>query len=167
MMKIVRGVIGVAAMWAVAVPTASAQLPDGPGRDVVERVCATCHPATTVASVRLTRDGWEATIGEMVTRGAIASDEELTAILDYLSTHFPGQADAPLNINTATSVQLESVLELLRREATALMEHREKVKGFKSLEDLKDIPGVPFKKIEAKKDRITFGIQPKPPAPGP
>ena len=52
-------------------------------------------------------------------------------------------------MNTATSVQLESVLELLRRESAAFIEYREKVKGFKSLDDMKNIPGVPFKKIEA------------------
>jgi DNA uptake protein ComE-like DNA-binding protein len=155
-MAFVRVVICAAAVWSVAAPAAFAQLPDGPGRETVERVCATCHPAATSASVRHTREGWEATINDMVNRGANASDEELAAILDYLSTHFASQAAAPLNINTATSVQLESVLELLRSEAAALIEHREKVKGYKSLEDMKDIPGVPFKKIEAKKDRITF-----------
>jgi DNA uptake protein ComE-like DNA-binding protein len=146
----------------VAPRPAAAQLPDGPGRDVVERVCGICHAATVAASVRLTRAGWEATIADMVARGANGTDDELAAILNYLSTEFPGEADAPLNINTATSVQLESVLELLRSEAAALIAEREKVKAFKSLEDLKRIPGVPYKKIDVKKDRITFGIQPRP-----
>ncbi len=149
------------ALTLVTARVAAAQLPDGPGRDVVERVCATCHAPTVAASVRLTRDGWEATIADMVARGASGTDEELAAILNYLATEFPGEAEAPLNINTATSVQLESVLELLRSEAAALLAERDKVKAFKSLEDLKRIPGVPFKKIEAKKDRITFGIQPR------
>ena len=136
---------------------ADAQLPDGPGRDEVTKVCGTCHPATTAASVRLTRDGWQMKIADMVSRGAMATDEELATILEYLATHFLGEASELLNVNTATTVQLESVLELLRRESSAFIEYREKVKGFKSLEDMKNIPGVPFKKIEEKKDRITFG----------
>jgi hypothetical protein len=141
----------------VAVRPAAAQLPDGPGKDEVQKVCGTCHPASTAASVRLTRDGWQSKIAEMVSRGAQATDEELEAILNYLAEHFPGEASDLLNVNTATAVQLESVLELLRRESSAFIAYREKVKGFTSLDDLKDIPGVPFKKIEAKKDKITFG----------
>jgi competence ComEA-like helix-hairpin-helix protein len=138
---------------------AFAQLPDGPGKDETTKVCGTCHPATTAASVRLTRDGWQTKIAEMVARGAMATDDELAAILDYLATHFLGEASTLINVNTATAVELESVLELLRRESAAFIEYREKVKGFKSLEDMKNIPGVPFKKIESKKDRITFGIK--------
>jgi hypothetical protein len=138
---------------------ASGQLPDGPGKDEVVKVCGTCHPATTAASVRLTPDGWQTKIADMVSRGAMATDEELAAILEYLATHFAGEANELLNVNTATAVQLESVLELLRRESSAFIEYREKVKGFKSLDDMKNIPGVPFKKIEEKKDRITFGIR--------
>jgi competence ComEA-like helix-hairpin-helix protein len=148
----------IALTWIVASPVL-AQLPDGPGRDEVVKVCGTCHPATTSASVRLTRDGWQTKIAEMVARGAMASDDELAAILDYLATHFLGEASELINVNTATAVQLESVLELLRRESAAFIEYREKTKGFKSLDDMKNIPGVPFKKIESKKDRITFGIK--------
>ena len=151
-------VIAIASLISSASP-AFAQLPDGPGKDQVVKVCGTCHPPSTAASVRLTRDGWQTKITEMVTRGAMATDEELAAILDYLATHFAGEADELLNVNTATAVQLESVLELLRREAAAFIEYRDKVKRFKSLDDLKNVPGVPFKKIEAKKDSITFGIK--------
>jgi hypothetical protein len=138
---------------------AFAQLPDGPGKDEVVKVCGTCHPPTTAASVRLTRDGWQTKIADMVSRGAMATDEELAAILEYLATHFLGEAGELLNVNAATAVQLESVLELLRRESAAFIEYRDKVKGFKSLDDMKNIPGVPFKKIDAKKDWITFGVK--------
>lgn len=141
----------------VAAAPAFAQLPDGAGKDEVVKVCGTCHPPTTAASVRLTRDGWQTKIAEMVARGAMATDDELAAILDYLASHFLGEASQALNVNTATAIELESVLELLRRESSAFIEYREKVKGFKSLDDMKNIPGVPFKKIEAKKDVITFG----------
>ncbi len=128
--------------------TVFAQLPDGPGRDAVVKVCGFCHDSITAASVRLTRDGWQSTINDMVARGAKGTDEELTQILDYLATHFLGEGDRPLNMNTATSVELESVLELLRKEAASLIAYRDKHNGFKSIDDLKKIPGVPFKKIE-------------------
>jgi competence ComEA-like helix-hairpin-helix protein len=152
-----RFVFSVISFICLFAPPAFAQLPDGAGKDETVKVCGTCHPATTAASVRLTRDGWQTKIAEMVARGAMATDDELAAILDYLAAHFLGEASQLLNVNTATAIELESVLELLRRESSAFIEYRDKVKGFTSLEDLKNIPGVPFKKIEAKKDVITFG----------
>lgn len=151
---------GLAVAIAAGPRSAFAQLPDGPGKETVVKVCGVCHDASTAAAVRLTRDGWQATIGDMVSRGARASDEELNAVLDYLAAHFLGEGDKPLNMNTATQIELESVLELLRREATAVIADREKRKGFKSIDDLRNIPGVPFKKIEAKKDRLVFVIAP-------
>jgi competence protein ComEA len=141
--------------------TVFAQLPDGPGKDTVIKVCGFCHDPSTAAAVRLTREGWQATINDMISRGAKGTDEELAQVLDYLATHFLGEGDKPLNMNTATSVELESVLGLLRKEAAALIAYRDKTKGFKSIDDLKKIPGVPFKKIDDKKDRLVFGIVPR------
>jgi competence protein ComEA len=141
--------------------TVFAQLPDGPGKDTVIKVCGFCHDPATAAAVRLTRDGWQSTINDMISRGAKGTDEEFAQVLDYLATHFLGEGDKPLNMNTATSVELESVLGLLRKEAAALIAFRDKNKGFKSIDDLKKIPGVPFKKIDDKKDRLVFGIVPK------
>ncbi|MCC7009732.1 MAG: helix-hairpin-helix domain-containing protein [Acidobacteria bacterium] len=157
----------VAAFLLVGPRPVLAQLPDGPGKETVVKVCGVCHDPAIAASIKLTRDGWQTTIGDMVSRGAKASDEDLNAILDYLSRHFLGEADKPLNMNLATAVELESVLELLRKEAAALIAEREKRKGFTSIDDLKNIPGVPFKKIEAKKDRLVFVILPPNPPSSP
>jgi len=48
------------------------------------------------------------------------------------------------------------VVLLLRKEAAALLAYRDKVGGFKTIDDIKKAPGIDFKKIEAAKDRITF-----------
>jgi competence protein ComEA len=137
--------------------TAQVALPDGPGKDQMIRVCGPCHEPQRAASIRLTREGWEATIGDMIARGAKATDEDFQAILDYLSTHFLGEAERPLNVNTATAIDLESVLLLLRKQAAATIAYREKQGPFKSVEDLKKVPGIDVKKIEAQKDRLYFG----------
>ena len=100
----------------------------------------------------------------MIARGAQGSDEDFQAILDYLSKNFLGEAARPLNVNTATSVELESVLLLLRKEAAAVIAYREKNGLFKSVDDLKKVPGIDAKKIDAQKDRLYFGgIVPAPP----
>jgi competence protein ComEA len=129
-------------------------LPDAPGKDETVRLCGTCHESQRAASVRLTREGWQETIAKMVALGAKGSDEELAKVLEYLAEHFKGDAPRPLNLNSATAIELESVAGLLRKESAAWIEHRKKVGPCKSLDDFKKVPGVPFKKIDDRRDRL-------------
>ena len=118
------------------------------------KVCGNCHGAETVASVRLTPDGWRETIARMVAAGAQGSDQELETVFLYLSTQFPVEAQKPLDLNTAPAVELESVAGLLRKESAALIAHREKNGPCRKLEDLKKVAGLDFRKIEARKTRL-------------
>lgn len=153
----IRCAAGVLVLVTAHPATAQVVLPDGSGRDEMIKVCGVCHEAQRVASIRLTREGWEATIGDMIARGAKGTDEDFHAVLDYLSTHFLGEAERPLNVNTATAIDLESMLLLLRKEAAATIAYRDKHGLFKSVEDLKKVPGIDVKKIEAQNDRLYFG----------
>ena len=150
-----RGALVVVVLLAGAARAAGQDsFPDGPGKDVTVRVCGACHSASRSAAVRLTRGGWQDVIAKMVSLGAKASDTELTAVLDYLSANFKGDAPKPVNMNTAPAIDLESVAGLLRKEAAALIAYRTKHGPCKSLEDLKKIPGVDFRKIERRRDRL-------------
>ena len=76
-------------------PAAPTTMPAGPGKDLVQRVCgATCHGAELVMGKGYTRDAWGAVVNGMVSRGAKASDTELTEIVDYLSKSFPPKTGA-------------------------------------------------------------------------
>jgi competence protein ComEA len=130
------------------------QLPDAPGKDQVVNVCGKCHEPQRVAALRLTREGWEEVIAKMVSLGAKASDDDLKLITDYLADNFKGEAAKPINLNTASSVDLESVAGLLRKEAAAWIAYRTKNGPCKTLDDLKKVPGVPFKKIDERRDRL-------------
>lgn len=142
------------AVCVVAVPVAAqSQLPDGRGKEATVKVCGTCHPADRGASVRLTRAGWQDVIAKMLTLGAKGTDAELREVLDYLSTHFKGDAMAPLNLNRATSIELEAVVGMLRRESKVWMAARQKT-PCTALEDLKKVGGVDFSKIEKRRDRL-------------
>jgi len=134
-------------------PSPQEALPAGPGRDITLKVCSGCHQPGIVASLRLTREGWAAVVKDMVREGAKGTDAELAQVLDYLSTNFLGEAPRPINLNTAPAIDLESVVGLLRSEARALIAYREKT-PCKALDDLKNVPGLDFKKIEAAKDRV-------------
>ena len=139
---------------AAAPASASAQaLPDGEGKATVVKLCGTCHPPERGASVRLTREGWQDVMTRMVGLGLKASDEELNVALEYLATHFKGEAAAPLNLNRATPQQLQSVAGLLRSESAALVAHRAKT-PCKTLDDLKAVAGLDFAKIEKRCDRL-------------
>ena len=126
-------------------------LPDGPGKDVTVRSCGTCHEARRAASARLTRAGWAAVIDSMIGRGARIADGEVPVVLEYLSTHFLGEAAQPLNINTAPQIDIEAAVGLLRREAAAVVRYRERNGRFKTIDDLKKVPGLDFRKVERRR----------------
>ena len=150
----------------LAVPSSTAaQLPDGAGKDSLVKVCGTCHQAERSASVRLTREGWEEVIADMIKRGARGTDEEFSAVLEYLAVNFLGEAPRPLNINRATNIELESVAGLTRKEAAAVLAYLDKVGVCKSLDELKKVPGLDYKKIESRKDFIVCFEAPPPPKP--
>ena len=130
------------------------QLPEAPGKDQVVTVCGKCHEPQRVAALRLTREGWEEVVAKMVSLGAKASDDELKQITEYLAEHFKGEVAKPINMNSATSVDLESVAALLRKEAAAWIAYRTKHGPCTTLDDLKKVPGVPFKKIDERRDRL-------------
>jgi competence protein ComEA len=132
------------------------QFPDLPGKDTAIKACSNCHEPERAASLHQTKDGWDATMSTMASRGMTLSDADYATVLDYLSKAFPADAPKPLNINTAEGIDLESALGLLRSQAALIIAYREKHGNFKSLDDLKKIPGLDFSKIEAKKDRISF-----------
>lgn len=141
---------------AVRAETSSSALPDGPGKQTTIVVCGKCHSPDRVTSLHQSRRAWQFTIGQMVSMGANASDDQLNAILDYLSKNFPPIPPAPVDVNTADPVQLESALLLLKSEARALIQYRDQHGPFKSLDDLRKVPGLDFQKIENNKSRIVF-----------
>ena len=147
------GLAVVLGLLSVAV-VAQVQLPDASGKDETVRLCSTCHEPERAASLRLTREGWQDSIAKMVALGAKGSDEEFAKVLEYLAEQFKGDAPRPLNLNSATAVELESVAGLLRKESAAWIAYRKKVGPCKSLDDLKKVPDVPFKKIDDRRDRL-------------
>lgn len=140
------------------------QLPDAPGKDQVVSVCGQCHEPQRVAALRLTREGWEEVVAKMMSLGAKATDDELKHITDYLAEQFKGEVAKPINLNSASAVDLESVAGLLRKEAAAWIAYRAKNGPCKTLDDLKKVVGVPFKKIDERRDRlvcVVLGTQPQ------
>jgi mono/diheme cytochrome c family protein len=68
-------------------------LKDGPGKQVVQQNCATCHSLDYIQanSPFLDHAKWEATVKKMINLlGAPISDQDATTIIDYLSKNYSG-----------------------------------------------------------------------------
>jgi competence protein ComEA len=151
-----RRLLSTSAVFSFLAANAWAQLPDGPGRAETQKVCTQCHEVERSISLRQDRAGWQATMDKMSNLGMKATDEEVQAVLTYLSLHYPADAIPRINVNKCRAIDLESGLSLLRSQAALIIQYRTRNGDFKSIEDLKKVPGVDVAKIEAKKDRLVF-----------
>ena len=66
-------------------------LPDGPGRDVMVRVCSQCHSPEIAAQQKLDAQGWKDLVNQMANNGANATDAEFDTITKYLTATFPAK----------------------------------------------------------------------------
>ena len=67
---------------------AQADLPQGPGRVVLERMCTGCHGLNVVTGQRMTKKGWAGQVDDMVSRGAVGSGADIRDLVDYLAENF-------------------------------------------------------------------------------
>ncbi len=126
-------------------------MPAGSGKQAVEKVCKGCHEMDTVIQVRRTMIGWQDMVQDMVSRGAEGSDDELSAVVQYLTQFF-----GKINVNTATAKELGTFLLLTDKETQAIVDYRETNGNFKDFEQLKTVPGVSAERLQAKKELIAF-----------
>ena len=75
------------AVPAAAQQTAIPPLPEGEGRDLVQFHCSLCHDLTLVRQQRLSRPVWNRILDEMKKNGAVFTEEQRGAILDYLAKY--------------------------------------------------------------------------------
>lgn len=133
------------------------ELPAGPGKDVVQRMCSTCHGLDVVIGRRMTEERWANTVDVMVSRGANGTDEEIDLVIAYLARNFGSQAQAhKINVNRATAKELAAGLGLTANACDAIVQYRGKNGDFKNLADLRKVPEIPSKTVDDLKDRIEF-----------
>ena len=76
---------------ALAAGEGQIRLKDGPGKELVEANCATCHSLDYIQmnSPFLDRKGWEATLSKMVNAmGAPVPKEDVPPIVEYLNRYY-------------------------------------------------------------------------------
>lgn|GEM_PF-546753 len=144
-----------AAAPAQASTTPADPWPAGPGKDVFLQTCSSCHGPETVIGHNLDVSGWTDVLNQMIQNGAQGSNDDFSAILQYLVTNF-GPMPAKVNINKATAMNLRSWLGMPEKEAEAIAAYRQQHGDFKTLDDLKKVPGVDANYIDSEKNLLTF-----------
>ena len=71
--------------WAQTQP----QLPDGDGKETIQKACGSCHALTTVTNAGHNRQEWTSVLNMMVTAGAPVPKAQIATVTDYLATNFP------------------------------------------------------------------------------
>lgn len=131
-------------------------LPDAPGKATVLKVCGACHGAEIVLGKPHSEDGWNEIVVDMVQRGAEGTDEELDQVVKYLTKNITaGQAQAKINLNKASAKAIQAGLGFTDKEAQSIVDARAKA-PFKSIDDVKKVPGLDAAKVDAKKDKMVF-----------
>jgi competence protein ComEA len=137
----------------IALGACAQTLPDGQGRETFVMVCSMCHSPTAVIGKQGTRQWWQSKVTEMLQEVTDIPDSDVDSIVAYLAKNFP---IVKINVNKAAAKDIEAGLELTSKESEAIVQYREAKGNFKTLDDLKKVPGLDAVKIESKKDRLEF-----------
>jgi competence protein ComEA len=128
-------------------------LPDGPGKETFQMVCSMCHSPDAVIGKQGSKQWWQSKVTEMLQEVTDVPSSDVDAIVAYLAKNFP---IVKINVNKAAAKDLESSLELTTKESEAIVQYRDAHGNFKTLDDLKKVPGLDSAKIESKKDRLEY-----------
>ena len=132
-------------------PAAGDRFPDSTGKAALLNVCSNCHSAESVVQSLRTRQEWSDVVDQMSRYGAEASEVEFDQILSYLVRHF-----SPIRINKATAKELEITLGIPANVAEAVVAYRTEKGDFKTLEDVKAVPGIEAERLDGQKARLVF-----------
>jgi hypothetical protein len=85
------GIVGVfVAVLSVGTTVAQVdpRMPDGPNRDLVVRICGSCHDLSNLyTTTGRSRERWSRTLDDMVLLGLRVTPQERELILEYLATY--------------------------------------------------------------------------------
>src|SRR5438105_3616432 len=65
-------------------------LPEGPGKQTFVQACTVCHALARTTREKFAPEDWDQLVRHMVDIGAPLKDNEIPAVVDYLSKNFAG-----------------------------------------------------------------------------
>ena len=148
----VRLLVFAAALSVIALSSKAEGLPDGPDKGLVEAICSECHTTERIATQQLTKPQWADKVLEMLQEAPDVKQSERDTIVEYLAKNFPAHA----NVNKADAKELQATLEISAESASGIVNYRRQNGSFKTLDDLKKVPGVDAARLDAKRGIIDF-----------
>jgi competence protein ComEA len=127
------------------------KLPEAPDKKLVVGVCTSCHDSSIMTDGPRTISSWIDVVYLMKDFGAMATDDEWTAVTNYLIANL-----ALVEVNKAEASHVQLVFGVSEAGAKDVIAYRDKQGGFKTIDDLKMAPGLDAAKIDALKDRLVF-----------
>ncbi len=99
-----KGLLLVAAFLVLLVSArGQSPLPDGNGKEIVEKNCVQCHDLQRVTRAGHDRDEWKNVLDMMITQGATFPKDQLPVLTEYLAKNFPSKS--PKAVVIAGSVE--------------------------------------------------------------
>ena len=131
-----------------AASVASAE--DKSDKAAFEAICGACHLTTMVNDIR-SQSEWTETVDQMVKVGAKGTDEQFDRVMRCLLRNL-----TKVNVNTAPAAEIAPVLAVSDATAQVIVRRRIENGSYKTIEELKRVPGVDAAKLEARRDRVVF-----------
>jgi Helix-hairpin-helix motif len=116
----------------------------------VEAVCTRCHGVGLFMNKPRTWNRWNEVFTRMTARGAHPTEQQVDHIVRYFLANL-----TYVNINTSPADELSLAIGVSDAVANQIVARREKRK-FRSLSELRSMPGVNAAVIEQRKSRIQF-----------
>jgi competence ComEA-like helix-hairpin-helix protein len=127
-------------------------LPEAAGKDVVRRMCVNCHGPEPITVAKYSKKRWREVVDNMVGRGAEGSDEDVAAVIGYLTRNFGN----PVNVNTSAAKDIENGLSFSAAQSEALVRYRADNGPFKTFDELLKVPGIDTKLLDEQRKNILF-----------
>ena len=147
---LVIAVVSLVLVLSIATATQD-RFPNAPGRAELLKRCQGCHEPDIVLSQAQTVGEWADTLASMVQLGAEGTDEEWRLIERYLDSQL-----AMIPINKAAAAEIQLTFDVSEALAQAIVDYRRERGNFKSIDELKKVPGLEAGKVDARKDRLIF-----------
>ena len=151
MARVMASSVSVFVLTCVLVGGAQEGAPEHPGKALVASRCGTCHDAGSVLQAPRTRDDWTETIDQMIKDGAQVSDQEFHELFDYLLRNH-----SLVNVNKAPADDLAVGLDVDATVARAVVTYRTDHGPFKTIDDLKQVPGIDAARLDARAKRLRY-----------
>src|SRR5687767_14724673 len=87
--------LAAAAFLVSAAPAAAQTFPDGPGKEILEKKCSTCHAPEQVTTFGRSAEEWHEVVVNMIDLGAEVNEAEAKVLVEYLAKNWPLKGAKP------------------------------------------------------------------------